>query len=270
MRGRAEAAAEEALEEALLAQPLHELGRALRLRRFHRRDEPVERGRRGTAIEQRKRIREQDAARGGRRVREHGAVAVPDVKRGARDGLVARERVGTQQPATLADPCAHARGDLTAVERLRALFAEQQQRVGEVGVAKHLALAKDRALRRPQRRALGRRAQEVAEDLRHIGLRGVQHDALAGKLRRRHDELAAAGSCPSASTPHTPPRASRRRRPTQDRCRRPDRRRRRRRPPLRARRRRRPRGRAPRQRSRAAPERLPRPRPSCGRPRRAP
>ena len=82
---------EEALEEARVREALEELRRALGLRRGHRVDDALQRRRRGPAVEQPERVREQRAARGGRRVGEDLAIAVAHLHRLALDRVVAGE-----------------------------------------------------------------------------------------------------------------------------------------------------------------------------------
>jgi hypothetical protein len=113
-----------------------------------------------------------------------------------------------ERPPALAEPCAHRVGDVTAVERLRAVLSEPDERIAELGVAQQLALAQHPSLGRPQRRALGCRLQQVGEDLHDVGLPGVEHHAVARQLRRgcrqlseidrppAPDRLAHSGGCP--------------------------------------------------------------------------
>ena len=55
-----------------------------------------------------------------------------------------------QRAAARAQPRAHGARNVAAVERLGALIAEQLERIAELVVAQHLALAQDAPGRRPQ------------------------------------------------------------------------------------------------------------------------
>ena len=72
----------------------------------------------------------------------------------------------------------------------RAVPAEPFQGVAELGIAQHLALPQDAASGRPQRGALGRAGQQLCEDLRDVGLLGVELDSLPREARRGRSQLA--------------------------------------------------------------------------------
>ena len=189
MGRRSQAAAEEALQKAALREAFDELRCALRLRCRHRRDDALERRRSGPAVEQRERVRKQDAARGRRRVGEHDAIAVRHLHGLARDRSVAGEILELDGAAARAKPRAHRFSDLPAVEGLRAELAEAQQGLCELLVAQQLALAEHALSGRPQRRALRGACEQVCEDSRHVGLLGVEHNAVARQPRCRSRQL---------------------------------------------------------------------------------
>src|SRR5258707_738241 len=68
-----------------------------------------------------------------------------------------------------------------AVEGPRAAGGEPPGSGAELGVAHRLPPLKDAPVGGPQRCALGGRDEQVGEDLRDVGLRRVQRDALAGQ-----------------------------------------------------------------------------------------
>ena len=261
------------LREALLGESLEELGRALVLRLLHRGDDRLQRRRPARrAVQPPEREREQDPAGRGRRVREDVAAAVAHAQRHALDRLVAAQVLLGQDPVVGGDPVDHRGGDVAGVERRGALVAEALDRVAQRRVAPDVADVQQRAGRRVDGLALGRRAQDPLEQVDDLGLLGVDGDAVARERGRRAPRGRPAAPSPSGASPRRSRpgcRTSRRRRPRRGRS--ASRRRRSR--PRRARAARDPAGRgrsrARRRRSPAAPApRRARPR-ACSRPRRA-
>ena len=150
---------EEALEKPLVAEALEEVRRALGLRCAHRLEHPVQRRRRRAAVEQGERVGEQRSPGGGRRVGQHLAIAVGHPSRLALDRPISGEIARRKRASARAQPVAHRRRDLALIEGARALLAEQVQRIAQLAVAQHLALAQDASAGRPQGRALRRGGQ---------------------------------------------------------------------------------------------------------------
>ena len=80
-------------------------------------------------------------------------------------------------------------GDVAPVEGLLAVFGQPDQRLGEVRVADHLPLAEDPTVGSPQRRHLRGRRQQRREDLGHVGLLGVEGDAISSEPSGGQREL---------------------------------------------------------------------------------
>ena len=143
----------------------------------------------GLAVELGEHGGDQDPAGRRRRVGEDVEAAVADADRLARDRLVAREvRLG-QRAAARGHPLARRARDVTGVERRRPLRAEPLERVGELGVGEHVALARhavaDPVLRARLRRARGDRLEQ-GED---VGLLRVELDARARERGAGRDEV---------------------------------------------------------------------------------
>ena len=221
----------------------------------------------GSRVEQREHVGDQDPARRRRRVGEDVVAAVADADRLARDRLVGGEVGEREHPAALGDAARRRLGDVAGVERRRALRAEALERVGQLGVAQHVALARDVVADPVLRARLRARRGDRREQVEDVGLLRVDLDARARERRGRARRGRRAGPSRSAGAPRRSRPACRRRRTPRRRRGRPARRPRRTPRPRRAARAptgRRPR-RARRRRSRAAPARRPaRPR-ACSR-----
>ena len=100
----------------------------------------------GLAVELGEHGGDQDPAGRRRRVGEDVVAAVADADRLARDRLVAREVLRRQQRRRARATSAHAaRAMSPRVERRGALRAEPLERVGQLGLGEHVALARHRS-----------------------------------------------------------------------------------------------------------------------------
>jgi hypothetical protein len=189
VRGRAEPAGHERVQEAGLGEPVQERRRALGLRRLHRARELDGVRRVAAALEQRQRVGEQRAARTRRRVGQHLAAAVSDAHRLARDRLVGRQVGAAERPAVLLHPLDHGRGELAGVERRRALRAEALERLRERRVAVDLPEQVRTSLGHEQRARLLGQLGDRGQDLEQVRLLGVDLDAGARERGRRGAQL---------------------------------------------------------------------------------
>ena len=192
VRGRAEPRGEEAVEEAPVVQAVEEFRGALVLGGGHDVHEPRRRERLPGALEERQCVGDQRPAGGRRRVGDDIAPTVGHPHRLAVDHPVGREVGGRQHRPPVVQPIDHGGRHLARIEGRGAVAPQQLERRCEIGVAERVALAQQPALGREQGGTFGRRRGDLAQDLDHVGLHGVdldpaarQGDGRGGQLRQR-------------------------------------------------------------------------------------
>ena len=143
----------------------------------------VRRGRLGAHPAERR--GDQRPAGRGRRVCEHGDVAVGELERLPLDDPVPGEVVGGHEPAGVGQVLDHRSRQRAVAHRARPGAADVGQRLGEVRQHHPLALAQQPPPRRVHRGGSGRRDQHLAQDLVQVGGLGPELHALARQAHRR-------------------------------------------------------------------------------------
>ena len=157
--------------------------------RRHRREERECVGRSGAGVEGGERAPEQCPTRARRRVREHLAATVFHVQRLSPHHLVRGQVVVGDHAAAGAHPFRHGSAHVTGVKGRRPLRAQPVQRVGELGIAQQLSLARRPTVHKVPSRALRTRRDDAFEQCEQVRLHRVHPHPPASQRRGGGREL---------------------------------------------------------------------------------